>query len=247
MKIYPAIDLMNGCCVRLRQGRADQATVYSDDPVATALRWEREGGGFLHLVDLDGAFAGEPRHTAVVAAIAAAVKIPVEVGGGLRTDVHVQQLLDAGVRRVILGSRALSDPDSIHRLAARHPGRIVVGIDARDGFVQVKGWVETTGTKATDLARQVADMGVAAIIYTDTATDGMLSGPNLVAMAAMCDAVPGLPVVASGGISTADNVRSLAALARPNLDGVIVGRALYEGTATLPDLLAACSVDAPAS
>lgn len=241
MRIYPAIDLMGGQCVRLRQGRADQATVYSNDPVAMAQRWEREGGGFLHLVDLDGAFAGEPRHTAVVSAIAKAVKIPVEVGGGLRTDEHVQELLDAGVRRVILGSRALSDPESVRRLAARFPGRIVVGIDARDGFVQVKGWVETSATKATDLARQVADMGVAAIIYTDTATDGMLSGPNLSAMAAMCDAVPNLPIVASGGISRAENVRDLASLARPNLDGVIVGRALYEGTATLPELLEAAS------
>ena len=235
MKIYPAIDLMNGRCVRLRQGRADQATVYSDDPVATALRWEREGGGFLHLVDLDGAFAGKPRHTAVVSAIAAAVKIPVEVGGGLRTDDHVRELLDVGVRRVILGSRALSDPGSIRRLAGLHPGRIVVGIDARDGFVQVKGWVETTGTKATDLARRVADLGAAAIIYTDTATDGMLSGPNLDAMAAMCDAVPGLPIVASGGISRAEDIQKLEGLHRPNLDGVIVGRALYEGTFSLRD------------
>lgn len=239
MKIYPAIDLLHNQCVRLRQGRADQATVYSDDPVAMALRWEREGGGFLHLVDLDGAFAGEPRHTALVSAIAAAVHIPVEVGGGLRTDEHVRELLDAGVRRVILGSRALSDPDAVQRLAARHPGQIVVGIDARDGFVQVNGWVETSTTRVTDLARKVADMGVAAIIYTDTATDGMLSGPNLAAMAAMCDAVPALPVVASGGISTADNVRALAALGRPNLDGVIVGRALYEKTATMAELLEA--------
>lgn len=239
MNIYPAIDLMGGKCVRLRQGCADAATVYSDDPVSMALRWEREGGALLHLVDLDGAFAGEPRHTAVAAAIAAALRIPVEVGGGLRTDAHVEELLDAGVSRVILGSRALTDPESVRRLAARHPGRIVVGIDARDGFVQVKGWVETTGTRATDLARRVADMGVAAVIYTDTATDGMLSGPNLEAMAALCDAVPGLPVVASGGISGAQNVRDLAALKRDNLDGVIVGKALYEGSATLPELVAA--------
>ena len=239
MKIFPAIDLMGGKCVRLRQGRADAATVYSDDPVAMALRWEREGGALLHLVDLDGAFAGEPRHTAVAAAIATALRIPVEVGGGLRTDAHVEELLDAGVSRVILGSRALSDPEAVRRLAARHLGRIVVGIDARGGFVQVKGWVETTSTRATDLARRVADMGVAAIIYTDTATDGMLSGPNLEAMAALCDAVPGLPVVASGGISGAQNVRDLAALGRANLDGVIVGKALYEGAATLPELVEA--------
>ena len=241
MNIYPAIDLMGGKCVRLLQGRADAATVYSDDPVATALRWEREGGALLHLVDLDGAFAGEPRHTAVAAAIAAALSIPVEVGGGLRTDAHVEQLLDAGVRRVILGSRALSDPESVRRLAAKHPGRIVVGIDARDGYVQVKGWVETTSTLATDLARRVADMGVAAVIYTDTATDGMLSGPNLTALAALCDAVPGLPVVASGGISGAESIRALASLGRPNLEGAIVGKALYEGAVSLPELVAAAS------
>ena len=241
MQIYPAIDLMGGRCVRLLQGRADAATVYSDDPVATALRWEREGGALLHLVDLDGAFAGEPRHTAVAAAIAAALRIPVEVGGGLRTDAHVEQLLDAGVRRVILGSRALSDPESVRRLAARHPGRLVVGIDARDGFVQVKGWVETTSTRATDLARRVADMGVAAVIYTDTATDGMLSGPNLPALSDLCDAVPQLPVVASGGISGADSIRALASLHRPNLEGAIVGKALYEGAATLPELVAAAA------
>lgn len=241
MKIFPAIDLMGGHCVRLRQGRADAATTYSDDPVATALRWEREGGAMLHLVDLDGAFAGEPRHTDVARRIAEALRIPVEVGGGLRSDAHVETLLDAGVRRVILGSRALADPDAVRRLADRFPGRIVVGIDARDGLVQIRGWVETTSTRATDLARRVADMGVAAIVYTDTATDGMLSGPNLESLAALCDAVPHLPVVASGGVAGVDSVRALAALGRRNLDGAIVGKALYEGTASLPALVEAAA------
>ena len=241
MKIYPAIDLMGGRCVRLLQGRADAATVYSDDPVATALRWERVGGAMLHLVDLDGAFAGEPRHAAVARRIAEALRIPVEVGGGLRTDAHVEELLDAGVRRVILGSRALADPAALRRLADRFPGRIVAGIDARDGFVQVKGWVETTTTRATDLARRVADLGVAAVVYTDTATDGMLSGPNLPALAALCDAVPGLPVVASGGIAGVESIRALVALGRRNLDGAIVGKALYEGAASLPELVAEAS------
>ncbi len=236
LKLFPAIDLMNGCCVRLRQGRASEATVYSRDPVAQALAWQEQGGDLLHVVDLDGAFAGEPRHTEIVRRIAAALSIPVELGGGLRTDAHVEELLEAGVRRVILGSRALSDPESLRRLAARFPGPTVAGIDARDGFVQIKGWVETTSTKATDLAKRVADLGAAAVIYTDTATDGMLKGPNLPALAALCDAVPSLPVVASGGVSSPADVAALAALGRPNLDGAIVGKALYEGTTTLKAL-----------
>jgi phosphoribosylformimino-5-aminoimidazole carboxamide ribotide isomerase len=239
MKIFPAIDLMKNQCVRLRQGRADAATVYNDDPVDQALRWEAQGGEYLHLVDLDGAFAGEPRHTAVIGRIVAAVKIPVEVGGGLRTDDHVRELLNVGVDRVILGTRALAEPDALRRLVATFGARVAVGIDARGGFVQVKGWVETTTTRAADLARDVAAMGVQTIIYTDTATDGMLKGPNLAGMAAMCDAVPAANVVASGGVSKVEDVRDLAALKRTNLEGAIVGKALYEGTATLAELLAA--------
>lgn len=239
LKILPAIDLMKNKCVRLRQGRADDATVYNDDPVDQALRWETQGGQYLHLVDLDGAFAGAPRHTRVISEIVEAVKIPVEVGGGLRTDDHVRELLDVGVDRVILGTRAVADPDALRRLVETFGARIAVGIDARGGLVQVKGWVETTGTRAADLARDVAGMGVGTIIYTDTATDGMLKGPNLPGMAAMCDAVPSVRIVASGGVSRADDIRALAALRRANLDGAIVGKALYEGTATLAELLVA--------
>lgn len=239
MKIYPAIDLMKNQCVRLRQGRADEATVYNADPVDQALQWESQGGEYLHLVDLDGAFAGAPRHTRVIADIVEAVNIPVEVGGGLRTDEHVRELLDVGVDRIILGTRALAEPDALRRLVEEFGARIAVGIDARGGFVQVKGWVETTGTRAVDLARDVAALGVRTIIYTDTATDGMLKGPNLPGMAAMCDAVPTVSVVASGGVSNVDDIRGLAALKRSNLEGAIVGKALYEGTATLADLLAA--------
>ncbi len=240
MKIFPAIDLMNNQCVRLSQGRADAATVYNDDPVDQALCWEAQGGDYLHLVDLDGAFAGEPRHTRLIERIIEAVKIPVEVGGGLRTDEHVRELLDVGVDRVILGTRAVSDPDALRRLVERFRHRIAVGIDAREGFVQVKGWVETTGMRAVDLARDVAAMGVHTLIYTDTATDGMLQGPNLSGMAAMCDAVPGVGVVASGGVSSLEDVRNLSVLRRSNLEGVIVGKALYEGSVTLPGLLAVC-------
>ena len=239
--IFPAIDLKGGRCVRLRQGQADDATVYGDDPVQMALHWQSLGGRALHVVDLDGAFNGAPAHADVVAKIAAALTIPVEIGGGLRTDEHVQAMLDAGVSRVILGTRALADPDALRRLVDRQGGeKIAVGIDARDGKVQVKGWVETTGTLATDLAKRVCDLGVGTIIYTDTATDGMLSGPNVGQMDRICEAAS-CDVVASGGVSRVEDVRALVALGRPNLVGAIVGKALYEGRASLPELQAAAS------
>lgn len=236
MTIIPAIDLKGGKCVRLRQGRADDSTIYGDDPVEMARHWQAEGGKFLHVVDLDGAFNGAPAHADVVAKIAAALDIPVEIGGGLRTDGHVKAMLDAGVARVILGTRALADEAALRRLVALYGGeKIAVGIDARGGLVQVKGWVETSGTQATDLARRVSDIGVGTIIYTDTATDGMLTGPNLEAMDRICEAAS-CGVVASGGISSAANIRALAALGRKNLVGAIVGKALYEGKATIADL-----------
>lgn len=239
MIIIPAIDLKGGKCVRLRQGVADDATVYGDDPVRMALHWQNEGGRALHVVDLDGAFNGAPAHAEVVAKIASALSIPVEIGGGLRTDEHARIMLDAGVSRVILGTRALADEDALRRLVAEFGGsRIAVGIDARNGFVQVKGWVETSGTKATDLARRVSDAGVGTIIYTDTATDGMLSGPNIEAMDAIC-AAASCDVVASGGISSVADILALKKLARPNLTGAIVGKALYEAKVTLSELQAA--------
>jgi phosphoribosylformimino-5-aminoimidazole carboxamide ribotide isomerase len=238
MTIIPAIDLKGGKCVRLRQGVADDATVYGDDPVAMARHWEAEGGRALHVVDLDGAFNGAPAHAEVVAKIAAALSIPVEIGGGLRTDDHVRAMLDAGVSRVILGTRALADEAALKRLVDLYGGgKIAVGIDARNGLVQVKGWVETTGTLATDLAKRVSDLGVGTIIYTDTATDGMLSGPNLEAMDKICEAAS-CGIVASGGISSVKNVRDLVALGRPNLVGAIVGKALYEGRVTVAEMQA---------
>ncbi len=240
MTIIPAIDLKGGKCVRLRQGVATDATVYGDDPVAMARHWQDEGGRALHVVDLDGAFAGAPAHADVVAKIAAALSSPVEIGGGLRTDDHVRAMLDAGVSRVILGTRALADEAALARLVALYGGeKIAVGIDARDGLVQVRGWVETTGTLATDLARRVADLGVGTIIYTDTATDGMLSGPNVEAMARICDAAPSCGIVASGGISSVANVEALARLGRANLVGAIVGKALYEGRVSVSELQSA--------
>ncbi len=235
--IYPAIDLKGGKCVRLRQGRADDSTIYGNDPVEMAQRWQEEGGRALHVVDLDGAFQGAPAHTEVISRIAAKLAIPVEVGGGLRTDAHVKTLLDAGVSRVILGTRALDDLDALANLVSIYGGeRIAVGIDARDGLVQVKGWVETSKTLATDLAKQVSDIGVGTIIYTDTATDGMLGGPNLNAMAAIADAAPNCSIVASGGVSEPKNVRDLITLRRPNLIAAIVGKALYENRTTVAQM-----------
>jgi len=239
MKVFPAIDLKGGKCVRLRQGKADEVTVYSDNPVATALRWQELGAEFLHIVDLDGAFAGRPAHTAVFREIAAALRIPFEVGGGLRTDDDVREVLAAGASRAIIGSRAAQEPESLRHLAAELGPRLAVGIDARDGFVQTKGWVETTKISALNLAYLVSGLGVQTIIFTDIATDGMLTGPNLAAMAAMADRVPKLTVIASGGVSAPSDVRALAALARPNLEGVIVGKALFENPDSLPEYIAA--------
>lgn len=238
MKIYPAIDLKDGKCVRLRQGRADEMTVYSEDPVAMARQWADAGGDWLHVVDLDGAFAGHPVHHEMVKAIAAAIPIPVELGGGMRTDDDIRRMLDAGVRRVVLGTRACADPAALAALVKAFGDRVAVGIDARNGKVQVKGWVETTDTLAVDLAKRVSELGVGTIIYTDTATDGMMTGPNIEGVRILCQAVRA-NVIASGGISTCQDVAALAALKLSNLDGVIVGKALYEGAVTIPAMKAA--------
>lgn len=238
MVILPAIDLKDGKCVRLRQGRAEEMTVYSDDPVAQARTWLEQGAEQLHVVDLDGAFQGEPKHAEVIARIVQALGIPVEVGGGLRTDAQIERLLKAGVARAIVGTRALEGLDALASLVKRFGERIAVGIDARDGYVQVKGWVETTGTRAVDLAKQVESVGVRTLIYTDTATDGMLGGPNLAAMRQMCGAVA-CNIIASGGVSEPKHVTALRALGCANLYGAIVGKALYDGKTTLAAMRAA--------
>jgi len=235
MLVIPAIDLKDGKCVRLAQGRADAVTVYADDPLAMGRHWVEQGARYLHVVDLDGAFAGHPVHVDVIARLAAELPIPIEVGGGLRTDADVQTLIDAGVDRAILGTRACADPDALARLVARHGRHIAVGIDARDGFVQVKGWVETTDLRTTELAARMAALGVQTLIVTDTATDGMLGGTNTAAMDAVCATVD-CAVTASGGISTPADIAALAALGRANLTGAIVGKALYEGTVTFAAL-----------
>lgn len=236
MVILPAIDLKGGKCVRLRQGRADDVTVYGDDPAAQARDWRDQGGRELHVVDLDGAFDGEPRHTDVIRAVIEAFGGPVEVGGGLRTPEAVAAIVEAGAARAIIGSAALEDPAFLAACVELYGDKIAVGIDARDGFVQTKGWVETTRVKATDLAVAVAKAGVKTIIYTDTATDGMLGGPNLAQMAAICDAAPTCQITASGGVSSPYDVENLKALGRANLRAAIVGKALYDGRTTLRDM-----------
>lgn len=236
MIILPAIDLKGGKCVRLRQGREDDVTVYGDDPSKQAGDWRAQGGKELHVVDLDGAFAGTPRHAEVIASVIRAFGGPVEVGGGLRDPQTLNAVLEAGATRAIIGSAALEDPAFLSAAVELYGERIAVGIDARNGFVQTRGWVKTTEVKATDLARAVAAMGVQSIIYTDTATDGMLGGPNLEQMAAICDAAPSCAITASGGVSSPRDVKNLLALGRPNLRAAIVGKALYDGRVTLKEM-----------
>lgn len=233
MQIYPAIDLRGGACVRLKQGDYAQETVFDNDPVAVARRWERLGAGWLHLVDLDGAKLGEPVNGDVIRRIRAAVKVPCQVGGGLRGDDHIEEAFSWGVERVILGTRALTDPGWLRSVCERHPGRIVLGLDARAGMVATHGWLETSEHRAVDVAHHVVAWRLAAIVYTDIAKDGMLEGPNFEALAELADAVP-VPIIASGGVTTVEDVRALATL---GLAGCIIGRALYEGRIDLTEAL----------
>jgi phosphoribosylformimino-5-aminoimidazole carboxamide ribotide isomerase len=238
--VIPAIDLKGGRCVRLRQGRAEDVTVYSDDPLEMARRWVAEGAQYLHIVDLDGAFEGHPVHTGVIARIARAIAIPIEVGGGLRTEADIRSVIACGAHRAIVGTRALQDPESLKAWAAAFGANLAVGIDARNGLVQIRGWVETTGTRAVDLAAAADKAGVQTLIYTDTATDGMLGGVNARAVDEICATVQ-CRVIASGGVSSAADVQALRALGRTNLAGAIVGKALYEGTVQLAALQGAAA------
>ncbi len=240
MILYPAIDLKGGACVRLRRGDMDQATVYSDDPAAQARAWQDAGCEWLHVVDLDGAFAGRPVNAGAVAAILAAARVPVQLGGGIRGMAGIEAWIQAGVARVILGSAAVKTPALVHDACRAFPGRIAVGIDAREGMVATEGWAETSTLPATDLALRFEDAGVAAIIYTDIARDGMLQGLNLEATRALADRLR-TPVIASGGVGSLGDLRALvesAAAARGTIGGAIVGRALYDGRVDLSAALA---------
>jgi phosphoribosylformimino-5-aminoimidazole carboxamide ribotide isomerase len=232
--ILPAIDLRGGQCVRLRQGDYAQETVFGDDPAAMARRWVDQGATYLHLVDLDGARAGRPVNGAGVRAVIEAAGVPCQLGGGLRTEEHLSEVLAWGVQRIILGTRALQDPAWFEAVCRRFPERIVLGIDARAGRVAVQGWQEVSERSALDLARQCAAWPLAAIIYTDINRDGMLKGPNIEATADLAAAV-GVPVIASGGITTLDDV---ARLARAGLTACVIGRALYEGRLDLAAAIA---------
>ena len=236
MIILPAIDLKDGKCVRLRQGRADDMTVYSEDPAEQARDWREQGGQELHVVDLDGAFGGIPRHLEKIKSIIRAFEGPVEVGGGLRTPEAINAVLEAGAARAIIGSSALDDPNFLVAAVELWGDKIAVGIDARDGLVQTRGWVKTTAVRAVDLAAAVDKMGVRTIIYTDTATDGMLGGPNLAQLATICDTAPNCQITASGGVSSPYDIANLKALERKNLRAAICGKALYDGRTTLKEM-----------
>jgi phosphoribosylformimino-5-aminoimidazole carboxamide ribotide isomerase len=233
--VFPAIDLRGGQCVRLKQGDYNQETVFGADPADMARRWVAQGASALHLVDLDGAKEGHPVNGPSVRAIVQSAGVPCQLGGGLRNEEHVAEAFSWGVDRVILGTRALKDPAWLEGLCRRHPGRAVLGIDARGGMVATEGWLEVSRKPALGFARQCADWPLAALVYTDISRDGMLEGPNFDALAEMARAVP-IPVIASGGVTTVDDVRRLAQL---GLAGCIIGRALYEGRLELGEAISA--------
>jgi len=237
MIVIPAIDLKEGRCVRLEQGLMERDTVFNDNPAAQALEWQRQGAELLHIVDLDGAFAGEPKNRAAIEAIVGAISIPTQLGGGIRDLATVEAYLAIGLSRVILGTAAQRNPELVKEACARFPGRIVVGIDAKNGMVAVQGWAEVTGVTAVELAKKFEGYGVAAIIYTDIARDGMLQGPNLEATRALAEAVS-IPVIASGGVSTLKDIENLMAIEQYGVTGVITGKAVYTGAIRLAEAIA---------
>lgn len=243
MQLLPAIDLRGGRCVRLRQGDYNRETVFSADPASMALRWQEEGGERLHLVDLDGAKAGRPVNLESISSILSVLKIPCELGGGIRDEASIRLMLEeVGVDRVIVGTQALKQPDWFREMVERYPGRLALGLDARDSKVATEGWLETSQTPAVELARRFVGVPLAAVIYTNIANDGMMQGVDAGTIRDMVElAEMGLPVIASGGVTTNEDVRRLAGTHRehPNLIGAIIGRALYEETILLPDALEA--------
>ena len=236
MLIIPAIDLKDGKCVRLRQGRAEDVTVFGDNPVAMGLKWQEAGAQLLHVVDLDGAFSSEPKNLKSIQALREALSIPIELGGGLRTLDNLAAYIELGIDRLILGTAALKDPDLAARACADYPGRIAFGLDARDGFLAVKGWTETSQKNVLEVARELAKLKPAAFIYTDIARDGVKTGVNLAATLTLAERVD-VPVIASGGVSCLDDIKALLPLEPLGVIGVITGRALYDGSLDLKEAI----------
>lgn len=238
MIIFPAIDIRGGKCVRLTEGRFDKETIFADNPLDMAVRWASEGAQYLHVVDLDGALAGKSINLDIVKKIANTIKIPVQLGGGIRTLENIEEVLSAGIKRVIIGSTAVRQPELVKEACKRYGTQIVVGIDARDGQVAVDGWGVSGGIEAGELAKRMADAGVARIVYTDISRDGTLSGVNVAATAELARTA-GIPVIASGGVSSLNDIFGVKAVCSYGVEGVIVGKALYTGSVSLKDAVAA--------
>jgi phosphoribosylformimino-5-aminoimidazole carboxamide ribotide isomerase len=232
MLIIPAVDIKEGRCVRLLQGRKDSETVFSDNPSAMAAQWEAQGAEFLHVVDLDGAFERSPQNVVAIKGIISKIRIPIQLGGGIRTMEAIEMYLDLGVSRVILGTEAIHNPGFVHDACRTYPDRIVVGIDARDGMVAVEGWTETTRREAIEVAKQFEECGLAAIVFTDIHRDGMQTGPSIGLTKKLAESVS-IPIIASGGVSNIDDIRALLPLEDVGVVGVITGRALYSGSLDL--------------
>ena len=237
MIIYPAIDIRGGRCVRLTEGRFDAETVFADDPAEMALKWAGLGAEFLHLVDLDGALAGEGKNVPVIERILQSVSIPVQLGGGIRNLETIEKLLSLGVNRLILGSAAVKNPQLVEEACKKYPGHIAVGIDAKNGDVAIEGWGKGSGVAATELAKKMAAYGVETIIYTDISRDGMLSGVNVEATAALARAC-GVPIIASGGVASFEDIRRVKAVESDGVQGCIIGKAIYTGAVDLKAALA---------
>lgn len=237
MIVIPAIDIKGGKCVRLQQGRMDRETVFGEDPAAMARRWAEAGASMIHVVDLDGAVEKTPRNLPSIRGILAAVTVPIQIGGGIRDMETIGMYVETGVQRIIIGTEAIRNPALVQEACRRFPGRIVVGIDARNGLVAIEGWTETTRTRAVDLARRFEDSGVAAINFTDIHRDGMQTGPNLEATRELAESIA-IPVVASGGVSTLRDIQNLLPLEPFGVVGVITGKALYAGTLDLEEAIA---------